>query len=131
MRRTTRSARRSRCSSWARCRSSSPCTCTCRRARSSSTVPEAVRKAGAFAGALCLVLGLIAVAAFLLALGGGDVSARGAIALVLGIAAIAIVPRLVSVPALLGGYSALVYVFLFFPIVVVVVFAFNSGTNVA
>jgi ABC-type spermidine/putrescine transport system permease subunit II len=94
-------------------------------------VPEALRKAGAFTGALCFVLGLIAVVAFLLALGNGDVSARGAIALVLGAAAIAIVPRLVSVPALLGGYSALVYVFLFFPIVVVVIFAFNSGNNVA
>jgi ABC-type spermidine/putrescine transport system permease subunit II len=94
-------------------------------------VPEALRKAGAFTGALCFVLGLIAVVAFLLALGSGDVSARGAIGLVLGAAAIVIVPRLVSVPALLGGYSALVYVFLFFPIVVVVIYAFNSGTNVA
>jgi ABC-type spermidine/putrescine transport system permease subunit II len=94
-------------------------------------VPEALRKAGAFTGALCFVLGLIAVVAFLLALGSGDVSARGAIGLVLGAAAIVIVPRLVSVPALLGGYSGLVYVFLFFPIVVVVIYAFNSGTNVA
>jgi ABC-type spermidine/putrescine transport system permease subunit II len=94
-------------------------------------VPEALRKAGAFTGALCLVLGLIAVVAFLLALGNGDVSARGAIGLVLGVAAIVIVPRVVSVPALLGGYSALVYAFLFFPILVVVIYAFNSGNNVA
>jgi ABC-type spermidine/putrescine transport system permease subunit II len=94
-------------------------------------VPEALRKAGAFTGALCFVGGLIAVAAFLLALGNGDVSARGAIGLVLGAAAIVIVPRLVPLAALLGGYSALVYAFLFFPIVVVVIFAFNSGTNVA
>jgi ABC-type spermidine/putrescine transport system permease subunit II len=94
-------------------------------------VPEALRKAGAFTGALCLVLGLIAVVAFLLAMGNGDVSARGAIGLVLGVAAIVIVPRVVSVPALLGGYSALVYAFLFFPILVVVIYAFNSGNNVA
>jgi ABC-type spermidine/putrescine transport system permease subunit II len=94
-------------------------------------VPEALRKAGAFTGALCLVVGLIAVVAFLLALGNGDVSVRGAIGLVLGAAAIVTVPRLVSVPALLGGYSALVYGFLFFPILVVVIYAFNSGTNVA
>jgi ABC-type spermidine/putrescine transport system permease subunit II len=94
-------------------------------------VPEALRKAGAFTGALCFVLGLIAVVAFLLALGNGDVSARGAIGLVLGAAAIVIVPRLVPVPALLGGYSALVYGFLFFPILVVVIYAFNSGNNVA
>jgi ABC-type spermidine/putrescine transport system permease subunit II len=44
---------------------------------------------------------------------------------------IALVPRLLSVPSLLGGFSALVYAFLFFPIVVVVIYAFNSGTNVA
>ena len=94
-------------------------------------MPEALRKAGAFTGALCFVVGLIAVVAFLLALGNGDVSARGAIGLVLGVAAVVIVPRLVSVPALLGGYSALVYLFLFFPIVVVIIFAFNSGNNVA
>ena len=94
-------------------------------------MPEALRKAGAFTGALCFVLGLIAVVAFLLALGNGDVSARGAIGLVLGAAAIVIVPRLVSVPALLGGYSALVYGFLFFPILIVVIYAFNSGNNVA
>jgi ABC-type spermidine/putrescine transport system permease subunit II len=94
-------------------------------------VPEALRRTGAFVGALCFVAGLIAVVAFLLALGGGEVSARGAIGLLLGAAAIVIVPRLVSVPSLLGGYSALVYVFLFFPILVVVIFAFNSGNNVA
>jgi ABC-type spermidine/putrescine transport system permease subunit II len=94
-------------------------------------VPEALRKAGAFTGALCFVLGLIAILAFLLALGSGDISARGLIGLALGAAAVVLVPKLVSVPALLGGYSALVYMFLFFPILVVVIFAFNSGNNVA
>ncbi len=92
---------------------------------------EAARRLGAFAGALCFVAGLIAIVAFLLGLAGGTVSARGLIALVLGVLAVVLVPRLLSVPALLGGYSALVYVFLFFPIVIVVVFAFNSGNNVA
>lgn len=94
-------------------------------------MPEALRKAGAFVGALCFVAGLIAIVAFLLALGGGDVSVRGAIGAALGAAAVVLVPRLVPLPSLLGGYSALVYVFLFFPIVVVVIFAFNSGNNVA
>ena len=94
-------------------------------------MPEALRKAGAFTGALCFVLGLMAIVAFLLALGGGDVSVRGLIGVVLGAAAVVLVPRLVSVPALLGGYSALVYLFLFFPILVVVIYAFNSGNNVA
>jgi ABC-type spermidine/putrescine transport system permease subunit II len=90
-----------------------------------------VRRVGAFVGALCLVAGLIAVFAFLAGLAGGDVSARGLVGFALGVAAIVLVPRLVPLASLLGGYSALVYVFLFFPIVVVVIFAFNSGTNVA
>ncbi len=94
-------------------------------------MPEPLRKAGTFVGALCFVGGLIAVAMFLLGLAGGEVSARGLIALALGAAAIVLVPRLLPVPALLGGFSALVYAFLYFPIVVVVIFAFNSGTNVA
>ena len=93
-------------------------------------MPEALRKGGAFLGAVCLVVGIIAILSFLLKLGGGDVSVRGLIGLFFGAAAVVIVPRLVPLPSLLGGYSALVYVFLFFPIVVVVVFAFNSGNNV-
>ena len=68
---------------------------------------------------------------FLAGLAGGELSARGAIAAVLGAAAIVLVPRLVAVPQLLGGFSALIYAFLFFPIVVVVIYAFNSGANVA
>jgi ABC-type spermidine/putrescine transport system permease subunit II len=92
---------------------------------------DALRKLGAFAGALVFVGGIIAVAAFLIGLAGGDVSARGLIAFALGAAAVVLVPRLLSVPTLLGGFSAVVYAFLFFPIVVVVIFAFNSGSNVA
>lgn len=94
-------------------------------------MPDVLRKLGAFVGALCFVGGLIGVAAFLLALGGGSVSTRSLVALVLGAAAILLVPRLVSIPSLLGGYSALVYAFLFLPILVVVIYAFNSGTNTA
>jgi ABC-type spermidine/putrescine transport system permease subunit II len=94
-------------------------------------VAEPLRSLGAFVAAICLVLGIIAVAAFLLALGGGEISGRGLAGLVLGIAAIVFVPRLVALPRLLGGYSAIVYCFLFAPILVVVIFAFNSGDNVA
>jgi ABC-type spermidine/putrescine transport system permease subunit II len=94
-------------------------------------VPEPLRKVGSFVGALCFVAGIIAVAMFLLGLAGGDVSARGLIAFVLGALAIVLVPRVLPAASLLGGFSALVYAFLFFPIVVVVIFAFNSGTNVA
>jgi ABC-type spermidine/putrescine transport system permease subunit II len=94
-------------------------------------VPESLQKAGSFLGALCFVAGIIAVVALLAGLAGGELSARGLIAGVIGAAAIALVPRVLSVPRLLGGFSALIYAFLFFPIVVVVVYAFNSGTNVA
>ncbi len=94
-------------------------------------MPEPLRKAGAFLAALCLVAGIMAVVAFVAALAGGGVSTRGLIAFVLGVVAIVLVPRLVAVPGLLGGFSALVYSFLFFPIVIVVIYAFNSGTNVA
>jgi ABC-type spermidine/putrescine transport system permease subunit II len=94
-------------------------------------VPDPLRKLGSFVGALCFVTGLIAVVMFLLGLAGGDVSARGLVAFVLGALAVVLVPRLLPVRSLLGGFSALVYAFLFFPIVVVVIFAFNSGSNVA
>jgi len=90
-----------------------------------------VRKVGAFLAALAFIAGVIAVASFVLGLARGDVSLRGLIAALLGAAAIFLVPRAVPVPRLLGGYSALVYAFLFMPIVVVVVYAFNSGNNVA
>jgi ABC-type spermidine/putrescine transport system permease subunit II len=90
-----------------------------------------VRKVASFLAALALVAGVIAIAGFLLGLTSGDVSLRGVIGALLGVAAVVLVPRAMSVPRLLGGYSALIYAFLFMPIVVVVVYAFNSGTNVA
>src|SRR5215213_10064254 len=92
---------------------------------------ELLRKLIAFLGALALVAGAIAIAAFLIKLAGGDVTARGAIGCALGVAAIALIPRAVPVPSLLGGYSGLIYVFLFAPILVVIIYAFNSGNNVA
>jgi ABC-type spermidine/putrescine transport system permease subunit II len=94
-------------------------------------VRKALGRLGAFLAALALVAGVIAVAAFLLGLASGDVSLRGLIGALLGAAAIVLVPRAVPIPRLLGGYSALIYAFLFLPIVVVVVYAFNSGNNVA
>lgn len=92
---------------------------------------EPGRRLGALLGALCVVAGAIAVVGFLIALAGGDVSARGVIGAALGGAAIVLIPRVVPVPALLGGYGALVYAFLFMPIVVVVVYAFNAGRRIA
>jgi ABC-type spermidine/putrescine transport system permease subunit II len=90
-----------------------------------------VRKVGAFLAALALVAGVIAVAAFVLGLANGELTARRAIGALLGVAAIVGIPRTMPLSRLLGGYSALVYAFLFMPILVVVVYAFNSGTNVA
>ena len=49
---------------------------------------DALRKLGAFFGALALVIGLIAVLGFLAKLGGGEVTALGAIGFVLGAAAL-------------------------------------------
>ena len=94
-------------------------------------MPEPLRKLGHFVAALCFVGGLIGIVMFLIGLGGGEVSSRGLIGLVLGAVAVVLVPRLVSVPDLLGGYSAIVYAFLFLPILVVVIYAFNAGTNTA
>ena len=47
-------------------------------------MPEPLRKVGHFVAALCFVGGLIAIVMFLIGLGGGDVSSRSLIGLVLG-----------------------------------------------
>jgi ABC-type spermidine/putrescine transport system permease subunit II len=91
-------------------------------------VRSALRGLASFLGGIALVAGVLAVAAPLL---GGSLSGRGIAAVVVGAALVAVAVRLVPVPRLLGGYSALVYIMLFAPIVVVVVYAFNSGRYVA
>jgi spermidine/putrescine transport system permease protein/putrescine transport system permease protein len=88
---------------------------------------DALGKFSAFAGALVLVAGLIAIVAFVAGLLGGSLSAGGLIAALAGAGLIFAATRLVSVPSLLGGYSALVYIVLFLPIVIVVIYAFNGG----
>jgi ABC-type spermidine/putrescine transport system permease subunit II len=94
-------------------------------------MPDALRRLGAFLGALAFVAGILAVFALLAGLVSGDLSARLVITALVGAALIALVARGVSVPGLLGGYSALLYVLLFAPILVVVVYAFNSGRYTA
>jgi ABC-type spermidine/putrescine transport system permease subunit II len=91
-------------------------------------VRNALRAAGSFLAAIALVAGLIAVADPVL---GGSVSGRGVAGVLVGAGLIALAVWLTPVPRLLGGYSALVYVGLFLPIIVVVVYAFNSGRYVA
>ena len=77
------------------------------------------------------VIGVIAVVAFLIKLAGGDVSARGAIGLVLGVAAVVLDPPL---PAGLAAARRLQRDRLRVPVradLVVIIYAFNSGNNVA
>ncbi|MDX6728398.1 MAG: spermidine/putrescine transport system permease protein [Baekduia sp.] len=91
---------------------------------------DVLGRLGAFAGALLMVAGVIGVASFVIGLLSGRVSFGGLLVAVVGAALIAGVARLGRVPSLLGGYSALVYVGLFLPIVIVVIYAFNSGRYV-
>jgi ABC-type spermidine/putrescine transport system permease subunit II len=91
---------------------------------------DVVARLGAFAGAVLVVAGVIAVASFLIGLLEGEVSAGGLLGAVVGGALIAAVARFGRAPSLLGGYSALVYLVLFLPIVIVVIYAFNDGRYV-
>jgi ABC-type spermidine/putrescine transport system permease subunit II len=94
-------------------------------------VPEILRRAGGLLAALALVAGVVAVAAFVAGLIGGHASARTLIGAVVGAALVAVAARTAGAPRVLGGYSALVYLVLYLPIVIVVVYAFNSGRYVA
>jgi spermidine/putrescine transport system permease protein/putrescine transport system permease protein len=89
-----------------------------------------LRRLLGLAGALVLVAGAVLIALFVLALLGGEVSAGGLLGAVAGAALVAGALRLVPGDALLGGYSALVYVLLFAPILIVIVYAFNAGRQV-
>src|SRR6478609_4308139 len=92
---------------------------------------EVLRRLGALLGAVAGVAGVLAVLALVSGLLRGELSGRAVVAAVIGIGLIALVARTVSVPSLLGGYSAVVYFILFAPIVVVVIYAFNSGRYAA
>jgi ABC-type spermidine/putrescine transport system permease subunit II len=94
-------------------------------------MPDPLRRLGAFVGALAAVAGVLAVVGLISGALRGEVSGRVLIAAALGVVLILVATRTVSVPGLLGGYSAIVYVVLFAPILVVVVYAFNSGRYVA
>jgi ABC-type spermidine/putrescine transport system permease subunit II len=85
------------------------------------------RKLLGLTAALLLVVSVLSVAVFLVGLVNGDLSARRTIAAAIGAALIYAVVRWVPVERLLGGYAALVYAFLFIPIIVVVVYSFNAG----
>jgi ABC-type spermidine/putrescine transport system permease subunit II len=92
---------------------------------------DPLRKIGAFIGALALVAGVLALIALVSGVLRGDVSGRMLVAAAVGVVLVVLAVRAVSVPGLLGGYSAIVYIVLFAPIIVVVVYAFNAGRYVA
>jgi spermidine/putrescine transport system permease protein/putrescine transport system permease protein len=94
-------------------------------------MPDGLRRLGAFLGAIAVVAGVLALLALVSGVLSGALSARVLVAALVGVALIALVTRTVPVPSLLGGYSAVVYILLFAPILVVVVYAFNSGRYVA
>src|SRR5918998_289656 len=89
------------------------------------------RRLAVLAGSIVLVAGLLAVGIFAVRLLSGSAGVRSVVAAVVGIALVVAVARALPAPSLLGGYSAIVYACLFLPIVIVVVYAFNSGRYVA
>ena len=84
-------------------------------------------RVGALVAALVLVAGGLAVAICLAALARGTANGPKLIAAAIGLAAAGAASRAVPAPRLLGAYASLVYVVLFFPILVVVIYAFNKG----
>jgi ABC-type spermidine/putrescine transport system permease subunit II len=92
---------------------------------------DGLRRLGALLGAMALVAGVLAILVLVVGIARGDVSPRALIAAIIGAGLVALAVRTVSTRGLLGGYSALVYFLLFAPIVVVVIYSFNSGRYVA
>ena len=92
---------------------------------------ELLRRVAVVAGAVVLVAGLLAIGIFVVRLLSGSAGVRSAVAAAIGAGLIVAVARAVPAPSLLGGYSAIVYACLFLPILIVVVYAFNSGRYVA
>jgi ABC-type spermidine/putrescine transport system permease subunit II len=92
---------------------------------------DGLRRLGALLGAMALVAGVLAILVLVVGIARGDVSPRALVAAIIGAGLVALAVRTVSTRGLLGGYSALVYFLLFAPIVVVVIYSFNSGRYVA
>lgn len=78
-----------------------------------------------------LVAGVLSALSLCHGLLAGETSARRLAFGLAGVALAALVMRFIPARHLLGGYAALAYAFLFAPILVVVVYAFNGGANVA
>lgn len=82
-------------------------------------------------GAVVTVIGALLVLNGVGALVAGSPSPAQACYAVAGAFAVVLGLQLVPVPALLGAFSGLIYVILYAPIVVVIVYAFNVGQHVA
>lgn len=82
-------------------------------------------------GAAAVVFGALACLGLIVGLVGGGVGSRSVAMAAVGVALAAAAMRLVDRHRLLGGYSALVFLLLFIPIIVVVVYAFNANRIVA
>jgi len=93
-------------------------------------VRRRIRYLVALGAALLLVVGAITVLVFVMQLLQGRLEVGGAIGALVGAAVMLAVMRTVPGPRLLAGYSSLVYFVLFFPIVIVVIYAFNAGRQV-
>jgi spermidine/putrescine transport system permease protein/putrescine transport system permease protein len=92
---------------------------------------DVLGKLAALIGAVVLVGGVLTVVTFVAALASGDADGGGLVPALVGVALIAGAARLIRLPSLLAGYSVLVYAGLFIPILIVIVYAFNSGRYVA
>lgn len=88
------------------------------------------RATASAAAVLLLVSAVVLVLVTVAAAVRGDMTAERAAGGVIGVGLIGLLVRFVPAPRLLAAYSALVYVILFAPIVVVIVYAFNGGTSV-
>jgi len=93
-------------------------------------VRERIRFLVPLCAALLLVAGGIAVVVFAIHLVQGRLGLKPAVGAIAGAGVVFAVIRTVPAPRLLAAYSSLVYLALFFPIVVVVVYAFNAGRQV-
>jgi ABC-type spermidine/putrescine transport system permease subunit II len=92
---------------------------------------DAMSRIGSFFAAIALVAGLLAILVFVADAVRGEVSVRALVGAFIGAGLIALAVRAASTSGLLGGYSTLLYVLLFAPILVVIVYAFNAGRYVA
>ena len=81
--------------------------------------------------AVLTVVGALLVLNGFAALLGGTPSLAQAVYAIVGAGALLVGLRMVAVPTLLGAFSGLIYLILYAPIVVVVIYAFNSGAHVA